>query len=79
MIYVDNQAAMNLAETSAYKPNTKHIDIKYHFVREHIEKGDIAIQYISTDKMIADSLTKPLFKQKHSVCSEGMGLKEIED
>ena len=39
---------------------TKHIEIRYHFLRDHFEKGDIDIDYVSTDLQLADIFTKPL-------------------
>jgi hypothetical protein len=38
----------------------KHIDIRYHFLRDHQQWGDIAINYVSTHKQLADIFTKPL-------------------
>ena len=39
---------------------TKHIDIRHHFLRDHEAKGDIAIHHVSTEKQLADIFTKPL-------------------
>ena len=39
---------------------TKHIEIRYHFLRDRYEKGDIEIDYVSTDFQLADIFTKPL-------------------
>ena len=39
---------------------TKHIDFRYHFLRDHYEKGDTEIDYVSTDFQLADIFTKPL-------------------
>ncbi|KAK9694649.1 Reverse transcriptase (RNA-dependent DNA polymerase) [Popillia japonica] len=77
IVYCDNKSAIDLAETSAYRQrtkHTKHIDVRHHFLREKIEDGKILINHIPTDKMTADSLTKPLFKQKHETCAKNMGL-----
>jgi hypothetical protein len=40
--------------------HTKHIDIRYHFLRDHQQKGDIEVFYISTENQLADIFTKPL-------------------
>ena len=42
---------------------TKHIDIRFHYIREAIRKGNIEIEYCPTEVMIADLLTKPLSKE----------------
>lgn len=73
-LYCDNQGAINLAESDAFRPRTKHIDIKYHFVRKNIEDKIVNVKYISTDKMIADNLTKAVPKDKHLFCSKFFGL-----
>ena len=49
---------------SVFHKCTKHIDIRYHFVRQCVRNGDIALQYCPTDRMVADILTKALPKAK---------------
>ncbi|KAI0991612.1 hypothetical protein K3495_g16575 [Podosphaera aphanis] len=55
----DNQSALALAK-GTNSARTKHIDVAYHYTRECITNGDIELEYIPTDKMLADILTKPL-------------------
>jgi hypothetical protein len=45
---------------------TKHIDIQYHFVRDHQQKGDIKIAYVSIHNQLADIFTKPLDEKTFS-------------
>ena len=45
---------------------TKHIDIQYHFLRDHQQKGDIEIAYVSTKEQLADIFTKPLDEKTFS-------------
>lgn len=73
-ILCDNTSAISMAENDAFRPRTKHIDIKHHFIREKIDSGVIDIKYIPTDKNVADSLTKPVTKHKHIFCAMKMGL-----
>lgn len=73
-IFCDNKGAVDLAKTSGYRPRTKHIDVRHHFIRERIESGEITVKHISTENMVADSLTKPLAKQKLEFCNKIMGL-----
>lgn len=73
-LFCDNQGAIKLAESDAFRPRTKHIDIKFHFVREYIENGIINIKYIPTKEMVADNLTKAVARDKHNFCSNLMGL-----
>ena len=61
-IYQDNKSAILLEKngsTSSTK-RTKHINVMYYFVTDRVEKGEISIDYCSTDRMIADFFTKPL-------------------
>ena len=60
-VYQDNQAAIRLCENgSASSSRTRHIDIRYFFIKDRIENGDIKIEHLNTELMIADYLTKPL-------------------
>lgn len=74
-IYCDNQSAIKLASSEAYRPRTKHIDIRLHHVRDQLSSGVIELQYISTDVQVADSLTKAVTGEKTEICADGMGLK----
>ena len=68
LIHQDNQGAIALAKNSVFHQRTKHIDLRYHFIRERVEDKDINICYTPTSEMQADFLTKnltrPLF-EKH--------------
>ena len=59
-LVADNQGGIFLAVNPAHDRRLKHIDIQYHFICEYAEEGRVNIVYVSTDKMIADTLTKPL-------------------
>ena len=59
-IFCDNTSAINLSKNPVQHSRTKHIDIRHHFLRDHVLKGDITLEFISTEKQIADILTKPL-------------------
>ena len=63
LIYQDNQGSIAMAKNAIISRRTKHVDIKYHYVREMIEAGQIRLEYIPTDKMVADCLTKPVGKE----------------
>jgi hypothetical protein len=63
VLHQDNQGAIAIGKDFASNRRTKHIDIKYHYIRERVERGDIKLEYISTEGMIADCLTKPVGKQ----------------
>ena len=55
---MDNQGAIFLAVNPVIDRRTKHIDIRYHFIREMVEKDAVKIFYVATEDQLADSLTK---------------------
>jgi hypothetical protein len=59
-LYCDNQAALTLATTNNYHAQTKHIDIRFHFIRHSVETGVFKLIYCPTDDMVANILTKAL-------------------
>ncbi|KAE9016351.1 Retrovirus-related Pol polyprotein from transposon TNT 1-94 [Phytophthora fragariae] len=75
LIYQDNQGCIALAKNPVYHTRTKHIDIKFHFLREKVERGTIRLEYKPTDEMIADGMTKALARDKHEKYVKGLGMK----
>ena len=76
-IYSDSQGSIALVKNPEYHSRTKHIDIRHHFVREHVFSGETIFKFVGTENMIADVLTKPLGKIKHQLMIQSMGLKSI--
>ena len=61
---VDNQSAIKIASNPVNHSRTKHIQNKYHFIRELVvEIGDLVVDYIRTSDMLVDGITKPLGPQ----------------
>ena len=58
MVYVDNIGAMFMAENVTTSNRTKHVDTRYHFLREHVEDGIVKIQFVRSGDNDADVLTK---------------------
>lgn len=73
-VLCDNESAEKLALSDAYRPRTKHIDIRYHHMRQKIQDGVIQIDHVSSAKNVADALTKAVTKDKNIFCTRGMGL-----
>ena len=74
ILYSDNQSAIALTKDGNYHARTKHIDIRYHFIRFSVENGSIGFLYCPTNDMIADTLTKalPSVKAKHFASELGL-------
>lgn len=75
VIYSDNQSAIRLALTDCYKPKTKHIDIRLHFLRDNIVDGKVKFLFVNGCYMVADNLTKGTTCEKHYYCIDRMGLR----
>lgn len=78
-VYGDNISAQQLAKNHMYHARSKHIDIRYHFIRELVETKEIVLKYIDTSNMIADICTKNLSKQKHVKLLGMTGLKILKN
>ncbi|UYV63174.1 K02A2.6-like, partial [Cordylochernes scorpioides] len=59
---IDNQSAMTLMKTGQMNRKTKHIDVRYHFLKDQIREN-VAVQFCPTQDQVADILTKPLPKE----------------
>jgi hypothetical protein len=70
----DSQGSIALAKNPEHHARTKHIDIQYHFIRQHIADRTVALSHVGTEDMVADILTKALDKQRHGRGAEGMGM-----
>lgn len=73
-IFVDNQGAIQLARNPKFHERTKHIGVRYHFVRDACERNLIHTSYLPTAEMTADILTKILPKEAHWKHVHGLGL-----
>ena len=63
-IHGDNQGAIALCKNPVNRQRSKHIDVKYHFIRDTLSEGKISIVYCPSEEMAADILTKPVTKLK---------------
>ena len=59
-IYCDNQSAIAMTGNPVQRSMTKHISIRYHFIREHVMEGIVELHFVPTDQQLADIFTKPL-------------------
>jgi hypothetical protein len=73
-IYEDNQGTIKLAENPLISKRSKHIAVRYHYIREKIEEGTIKLTYCPTKDMVADTLTKALAKPMFKWMAARMGL-----
>lgn len=60
VLYIDNRSAIDLAKNPVFHGRSKHIDIRYHFIRECVDRWEILIKHIKSDEQRADVLIKAL-------------------
>jgi hypothetical protein len=77
ILHMDSKSAMALAKNPTHHKRSKHIDIKYHWLREHTyEHGTVDLEHCATEDMVADVMTKSLdgpLHEKHAVNITGFG------
>ena len=73
-LYSDSQSAIHLAKNSTFHSRTKHIQLKYHFIRSVLEDGELKLEKIHTSQNPADMLTKVVTREKLRICSVSVGL-----
>lgn len=73
-LFSDNQSAITIAKNGLLNARTKHIDLRYHFIREVLDSGRATLDYCPTNDMVADLLTKALVRRKVDFLAGLMGL-----
>lgn len=76
-IYIDNKSAIDLAKNPVFHGRSKHIDVRYHFIRECVNRGEIVISYIRSEKQCADILTKAMSTAKFEEMRNLLGIKNL--
>nr|GEY42851.1 retrovirus-related Pol polyprotein from transposon TNT 1-94 [Tanacetum cinerariifolium] len=81
LIFCDNTSAIAISNNLVMQSRTKHIDIRYHFIRDYVLKGDIELHFIPTQYQLADIFTKPLDEPtfKRLIVKLGFDLKGYSD
>ena len=74
VLYCDSQSAIHLAKNPTFHSKTKHIDLRYHWIRHVLEEGHLSLEKIHTYRNPADMLTKILPRNKHELCRGMVGL-----
>ncbi|CAI7924087.1 unnamed protein product [Closterium sp. NIES-54] len=73
-VFVDNQSAIAPAQNACLHGRTKHMQVRWHFVREMVASGEMILQWYPTNRQAANILTKPLPFERHGVCMSLMGM-----
>ena len=73
-IYEDNQGAIKIANNPVNHPRTKHIAVRYHAIWDHVSNGEVRLEYLRTDEMVADGLMKATNHVTQKRLVDGLGL-----
>ena len=76
-IYCDSMVALAYAKDPKYHGKTKHIQIRYHFVKDMITQNEVVLRHIPTSKMVADPFTKPIVRDAFVRHAKSLGLCRI--
>ena len=76
VIYCDNQSCLKLSENPVFHDKSKHIEIKYFYIRDLVWDGAVKLQYVFINEQVADILTKPLSIVKFAYFREKLGVVE---
>ena len=74
VIYCDNQSCIKLSENPVFHDRSKHIEIRYHFIWDYVQRGAVELQYISNDEQVANILTKALGRGKFVPFKDKLGV-----
>jgi hypothetical protein len=69
----NNTSVISVAKNLAFHKMMRHVERRHHFLRDYVEKGDIEMRYIDTERQLADIFTKPLDSSRFADLQEGGG------
>lgn len=77
VLFCDNQSAIHLSKNSSFHSRSKHIDVRYHWIREVLSSKQMQLEKVHTDDNGADMLTKVVTREKLEVCRQMAGMIEM--
>ena len=76
-LFVDNKSAISLCKNPVLHDRSKHIDLRYHFIHDCVEKGSVVVEFIGTGEQKADMLTKPLGRVRFEELRGKIGIVDV--
>ncbi|XP_024017331.1 uncharacterized protein LOC112090391, partial [Morus notabilis] len=73
-VFCDNTSAINISKNPVQHSRTKHINIRHHFIRELVENKTVVLEYVTTEKQLADIFTKPLDAVRFEALRTALGI-----
>lgn len=78
LIYIDNKSAIDMERNPVFHGRSKHIDVRYHFISERVEKGKIILRHVSSEGQRLDVLTKAMAKVKFERIRALLGVQDVQ-
>lgn len=75
---IDNESAIALSKNPVFHDRSKHIDVRYHFIRECVEENRVKLQSIRTEEQLADILTKALGRERFCELRLKLGVIDVQ-
>ncbi|GKD54377.1 retrovirus-related pol polyprotein from transposon TNT 1-94 [Tanacetum coccineum] len=76
-LYCDNKSAIALCCNNVQHSRAKHIDVRYHFIKEQVENGIVELYFVRTEYQLADIFTKPLPRERFNFLIEKLGMRSM--
>ncbi|GJS29475.1 hypothetical protein Tco_0490095 [Tanacetum coccineum] len=76
-LYCDNKSAIALCCNNVQHSRVKHIDIRYHFIKEQVENGIVELYFVRTEYQLANIFTKPLPRERFNFLIDKLGMKSM--
>ena len=74
VVYCDSSSAIDISKNPVQHSKTKHIEIRYHFIRDFVERKIVSLEYIPTERLNANIFTKPLDRSKFETLRQVIGV-----
>ncbi|GJX61494.1 hypothetical protein Tco_0294394 [Tanacetum coccineum] len=76
-LYYDNKSAIALCYNNGQHSRAKHIDIRYHFIKEQVENGIVELYFVRTEYQLADIFTKPFPRERFNFLIDKLGIRSM--
>ncbi|GKE85854.1 hypothetical protein Tco_1559596 [Tanacetum coccineum] len=76
-LYYDNKSAIALCCNNVQQSRAKHIDVRYHFIKEQVENEIVELYFVRTKYQLADIVTKPLPRERFNFLIEKLGMRSM--
>ncbi|XP_072078014.1 secreted RxLR effector protein 161-like [Arachis hypogaea] len=73
-LFCDNMSAINISKNPVLHSRTKHIEVRFHSIREHVQNGNLDIQFVNSEGQLADIFTKPLIEERFCKLRTELGI-----